>query len=325
MLRRQILAGSLAVVAGPRPGRAQTTRKTARVGWLGSINRGSVLGSLPVEALRSGLADLGWTEGVNLVLEQREGERDQVPALVGELLRAKVEVIVVRGPLVTIARAHSGPTPLVFTINGDPVEAGLVASMARPGGLLTGVTALSIELAGKRIEMLKLAHPGITRVAALANDSHPGRRLEHDASHTAARRLGLDLKYYPVLAARDFDAAFAAIAADGASALVSFTDALITGQSGAIAEFALRQRLPSISGWAEFAQAGNLMSYGPSYHEFFRRTATYVDRLLRGAKPGELPVEQPTRFELVVNRATARSIGVTLQNALLARADEVIG
>lgn len=197
--------------------------------------------------------------------------------------------------------------------------------MARPGGQLTGVSALSIELAGRRMELLKLAQPDIQHVAALANELHPGRCIEQDGSSSAARRLGFGPKYCPVRNFGDFDAAFAGITADGASAMVSFTDALITAQSKAIAEFALRQRLPSMSGWAEFAQAGNLMSFGPSYHEFFRRTAAYVDRLLRGAKAGDLPVEQPTRFELVINRTAAKSIGVTLQSSLLARADEVIG
>jgi putative ABC transport system substrate-binding protein len=325
MLRRQALARTLLLLTGAPSAWAQPPRKLARVGWLTTARGASPGTSVPLDAFRAGLAELGWSEGVNLVLEVREGEREQAPSLVAELLRAHVQVIAAMGPMAFAARAHTGSTPLVFAINGDPVEAGLVASMARPGGSLTGLSAQSIELSGKRVELLKAAQPAATRLAALANDRHPGRRIEYEATLAAAQRLGFTLKYYPVVTLRDFDAAFAAIAADGATALVSFTDGLVTSQAAAIAEFSRRQRLPSISGWAEFAQAGNLMSYGPSYREFYRRSASYVDRLLRGAQAAELPVEQPTRFELVLNRTTAHSIGVKLQPSLLTRADEVLG
>jgi putative ABC transport system substrate-binding protein len=213
---------------------------------------------------------------------------------------------------------------MVFGINGDPVEAGLVASLARPGGNLTGITALTLSLTGKRLEMLKEARPGLVRVAALANASHPGVQAELRESRAAAARLGLALQYVPVSSAKDFDAAFAAIAAEGAQALLAFPDTLMNAQARVIADFALQRRLPTVSGWAEFTQAGNLMSYGPNLHAFYRHLAGPVDKLLRGAKPADLPVEQPTQFELVINLKTAKALGLAIPPSLLLRADEVI-
>ena len=324
MDRRSLLLRSFVALAPPCLAAAQPTRKSARVGWLGWLGDTSPNPSAALEALRSGLAELGWKEGDNLVLEVRGGDREQAVALTAELVRANVDVIVAHGPMVFFARQHSGAIPLVFQINGDPVEAGLVPSIARPGGYLTGVSALSVELAGKRLEMLKNVQPAIKRVALIANDRHPGRRIEQQASQEAAARLGIGVKYFPVAASADFGAAFESIVREDASALLAFPDTLINRHAKPIAEFAISHRLLSISGWAEFAHAGNLMSYGPNYRDFFRHTATFVDRILKGAKPGDLPIEQPTKFEFVVNLKAAKAIGLTIPQSVLLRADEVI-
>lgn len=310
--------------AGPAARAATAARRVARIGWLGWSDDTAPNRELPVTALRAGLAELGWREGVNLVIERRQGDREQAPDLATDLLAAGVELVVAQGPMALFARARLGRMPLVFTINGDPVEAGLVASLARPGGTATGLTALGEELAAKRVELLKQARPGLRQVAALANDVHPGRGIELAATRSAAQQLGLALRYLPVRKPEDFDAAFATLAADGVQGIVAFPDTLINRQAGAIAEYARRQRVPTISGWSEFAQAGNLLAYGPSREAFFRRTAYYAHKLLDGTPAAELPVERPTRLSLVVHRGAAAAMGLALPRELLLRADEVI-
>ncbi len=241
MKRRDMMLRTVAVLAMPGVAIAQPAKKPARVGWLGWLGDTSPNPSAALEALRAGLAELGWKEGDNLVLEVRGGDREQGGALTAELVRANVDVIVAHGPMVFFARQHSGAIPLVFQINGDAVEAGLVASIARPGGHLTGISALSVELAGKRLEMLKSVQPAIKRVAVIANDRHPGRRVEQQASQEAAARLGIEVKYFPVVAAADFGAAFESIVREDASALLAFPDTLINRHAKAIAEFAIGQ------------------------------------------------------------------------------------
>ncbi len=295
-----------------------------RVGWLGWRADTTPTPSVPMQAFRAGLADLGWKEGDNLVLEVRIGEREQAPALAAELVRAGVDVVLAQGAMIFAARAHTGSTPLLFMINGDPIEAGLVASLARPGGLATGVTALGVELSGKRMEIIKGAKPGIKRVAILANGRHPGVTTELAASRAVASALGLDLNYFPINSADELDAALAALSAYKPDALVAFPDTLVNQLAKRIAEFSTRLRLPAISGWSEFALAGNLMSYGPNLGDTYRQLARYADKILRGAKPAELPVEQPTRLALTLNMSAASAIGLKLPQALMLRADEVI-
>ena len=326
--RRVLLAGLVTpmLLALPGVAAAQPARRVARVGWLGWS--GAALGrqaTVPLEALRAGLQAHGWKEGVDLALIVRFGERAQARQLASELVAAKVDVIVAQGPMVFGARIPGDPTPLVFAINGDPVEAGLVTSLARPGADTTGITALNLALAGKRLELLIETRPGITRVAVLANAVHPGLQAELRETRNAAERLGLTLQYLPVSAAEDFPTAFDAIARDGTHAVLAFPDTLINAQARVIAGFAEQHRLPSISGWAEFAQAGNLMSYGPNLRAFFGHLAGPVHRLLQGAKPADLPVEQPTTFGVALNLKTARALGLTIPQSLLLRADEVIG
>jgi putative ABC transport system substrate-binding protein len=279
---------------------------------------------VPLEALRDGLSDLGWREGKNLVLMVRTGERDQGPALTTELLRQGVEVIAAQGPMVFAARGLSPTVPIVFNINGDPLEAGLVTSLAKPGGLLTGVTALSTELATKRLELLKLAKPSMTLVAMLGNGVHPGVNVELQATRLAARRLGLETAYFPVAQAAGMPAVFEEMARSRPSGIVAFPDTLINRQSSAIASLAARLKVPSVSGWAEFALSGNLLSYGPKHREYFQLVAGCVDKLLRGVPAADIPVQQPTTFECVVNLKVARELGLRLPPALMASADRVI-
>jgi putative ABC transport system substrate-binding protein len=277
-----------------------------------------------LDRLREGLRSLGWREGETLVLELRSGDREQGPALTDELLRAGAEVLVTQGPMVFAARGRSRTVPIVFNINGDPLEAGLVAYLARPGGLLTGVTALSTELATKRLELLKQAAPAMSRVALLANGAHPGVNLELQATLAAARKLGLTTDYFPVVNAAALPAAFEAIERSRPSGLVAFPDTLVNRQAAAIAGFARRLQIPAVSGWPEFAQAGNLLSYGPLPQDYFRLVASCVDKLLRGEPAAEIPVQQPATFELVVHQGVARALGLKLPPALLARADRVL-
>jgi putative tryptophan/tyrosine transport system substrate-binding protein len=305
---------------------AQPARpRVARVGWLGWSGDTSAQPSLALAALREGLAAAGWREGDNLQLEVRNGDREQGAALTTELVRAGVEVIAAQGPMALFARGPAGTVPIVFSINGDPVQAGLVESLPRPGGLLTGISALNDELSAKRVDLLKAARPAAQRVAVIANNRHPGLGIELEATAGAMRRLGLVQRYFPIQQPKDLDSALAAIAAEPFDALLAFPDTLINRLARPLAEFNTRHRLPSMSGWAEYAEAGNLLSYGPVYHDFFRHQAALVDKLLRGARAADLPVERPTRFEFVVNRGAALAMGLVLPPQVLLRADKVIG
>ncbi len=312
---------ALGMVAAPLAADAQQPGRTARVGWI-ALSPGPTPAQR--EAFLRGMRDRGWTEGQNLAIDDRWGERDRARDLAAELVRMKVDVIVTQGPMVFGARAEAGSVPVVFAFSGDPVEAKLVASLARPGGNLTGVTFLSLELVGKRLELLKEALPRLSRVAILANPEHPGERAELRESELAAGRLGLRVQYVPVRTVGDFDAAFNAMERERAKAIVAFPDPLVMRQAKAIAAFAAKRRIPAVSGWPEFAVAGNLMTYGPKLDEPYRNIAKYVDKILKGAKPTDLPVEQPTRFELVINMKTAKALGLTIPRSVLIRADQVI-
>ena len=319
----RLLLAVLALVGLPDATIAQPAGKTARVGWI-AIGPESGRARAFLDAFREGMRERGWVEGRNLVVESRWGDREMAAGHAAELVQAKIDIIVAQGPAVFGVRAAAGTTPVLFSYSGDPVEAKLVSSLARPGGNLTGMSLLGFDLVGKRLEVLKEAVPGITRVAILANPEHPGEGTERAVSRAAAQRLGLAVQYLPVRAARDFDGAFEAIVRERADAIVAFPDGLMISQAAAIAEFAARRRIPAISGWADFADAGNLMSYGPHLRETWRYIAGYADRILRGAKPGDLPVELPSKLELVVNLRVARALNLTLPPSLLARADRII-
>lgn len=323
MIRRRQLLVVLGASTLGAPLRAVAQSTASRVGWL-SLDRAA--GSPFFDPFRAGLRDLGWDEGRDLVIDARwaDGSSERADSIAAELVKSKPHVIVTQGGAIHPVR-RAGPTmPVVFGFSGDPVEAGLVASLARPGRNLTGVTFLSLELVGKRVELLKDVMPKLSRVSILASPEHPGQQAELRASQAAAKALGLTLEYFPVRNEGELEQAFAAIARARSEAVVVFPDALTLRTRERIAQFGLEQRLPVVSGWAQFADGGCLMTYGPNLRASFRRLATYVHRILRGARPSELPVELPTSVELVVNMRTAAALGIKIPEAVLVRADRVI-
>jgi putative ABC transport system substrate-binding protein len=311
-----------AMLASVQLAEAQKPAKVPKVGYL--IPAAGV--SAQYEAFRQGLRDLGYVEGQNIAIEYRSGEgSSRLANLATELAQLQVEVIVAQGAAATPAKTAAGAVPIVFGTSGDPVEGGFVASLARPGGNITGVTFLAFELVGKRLELLKEILPKVSRVAVLANPAHPGEQRELRETQNTAQSLGATLQYLQVKASTDFGSAFEAVSNQRANALLVFPDALTLAHRVRIAEFAAKSRLPSMFGWKEYVEAGGLMSYGPNLQDLFRqRIPMYVDKILKGTKPADLPVEQPTKFELVINLKTAKQIGLTIPPNVLARADRVI-
>jgi putative ABC transport system substrate-binding protein len=312
---------SLVVVAS-HPVEAQKPGKVARIGFL-ALTSGA---TTQYEAFRQGLYSLGYGEGKNINIEYRAAEdRSKLTELANELVQLKVDVIVAQGAALLPAKTATRTIPIVFGLSGDPVEAGHVATVARPGGNMTGVTLLALELVGKRLELLKEAVPRVSRVTVLANPEHPGEKRELEETRTAARSLGLTLQYVEVKTSTDFDKAFDAISREPADGLLVFPDILTMVHRQRIAEFATKSRLPSMFGWRVYVEAGGLISYGPDLEDINRkRIAVYVDKILKGSKPAELPVEQPPKFEFIINLKAAKQIGLTIPPNVLARADKVI-
>jgi len=323
MRRRDFLTllGSTAA-AWPKAGRAQEPGRMPRLGVL--------LYSTPqadreIESFRRGLHELGYTEGRNIAIDYRyaEGRPERLPELATELVRLHPDVMLAIGGDVASFAARAAQTiPLVFAVSSDPVQTGLVASIARPGGNATGVTFLMDELAAKRLELLKEAAPRISRLAFLWNPNHVDNELA--VAQRTARVLGVQLHLIEVRRATDFDAAFRVVIDAAADALCAVSSRLTTQNAPRVADFAAKCRLPLAGGWGIWAQAGGLLSYGPNRSDLVRRMATYVDKILKGAKPSDLPVERPTRFELVINLKTAKTLGLDIPRPLLLRADEVI-
>ena len=307
------------------PWAAAQPTKVLRIGWI-SNDRGS--SSAPMfTAFRDGLRDLGYVEGRNLILDARwgEGSDERLEQLAIELVKSKPDVIVTQGGPATHPVIRAGATmPVVFGYSGDPVEAAVVSSLARPGRNFTGMTFLSFDLVGKRLELLKEVMPGLKRIAILANPQHPGEQGELRASQAAAKALGLSFQYFQAQNAAQLEDALAAILKSRSEAVDVFPDALLLRNSERIAEFATKNRIPAISGWARFAEGGNLMSYGPNLRDAYRQLATYVDKIVKGAKPADLPVELPTTVELVINLRTAKALGIKVPQSILARADRLI-
>ena len=323
-MNKKILVSILAVVilAFVHPADAQQARKVHRIGILisGSVSSANIR----KDAFRQGLRELGYVEGQNIVIEYRyaEGKADRFPDLAADLVRLNVDVIVtVSTPGVLAARKATGTIPIVFVAVNDPVASGVVASLAHPGGNVTGLSTLASELGGKKLELLKEAFPKVTRVAHLWNPDSPTGLSEMQA---AAHALGLQLQSLEVRSSNDFDSAFEAVLRERAHALITSPNPVVITHHKRIVEFAAERRLPAIYYDKEFVEAGGLMSYGPDYSDLYRRAATYVDKILKGAKPAELPVEQPTKFELVINLKTAKQIGLTIPDSILYRADKVI-
>lgn len=322
MKRRTFLA-TAAALSAPRLGTAQR-REGPRIAWISMVSRGSRAGGL--DPFLDGMARLGYQPGKNFELDERWGEnsRETLERLALEALALKPALFVSQGTALRVARNLPAGVPVVFGMSGDPIEVGVAASLARPGGNLTGITFLSYALVGKRVELLHEVAANARRLAVLSNPEHGGDAKELAATREAAAGLGLQASHYPVTNAQQMESALAAIAAARAEALVVHPDALMVEQRVAIARFALERRVPIISGWAVIAEGGGLMTYGPNLQECYRRLAYFVDRILRGARPGELPIELPSTVELVVNLKTAKTLGITVPAAVLLRADRVL-
>jgi ABC-type uncharacterized transport system substrate-binding protein len=307
---------------------AQQPKKVPRIGYLSSTDPATE--SIRVEAIRLALRALGNIDGQNVAIEYRyaEGKQDQAPELLAELVRLKVDIIVVAGgnEWILAAKNATKTIPIVMVGAGvDPVEAGLVESLARPGGNVTGLTTLSRELGGKRLELLKEAVPKVARVAVLYDAASPGVALDmKEVLQVAARALGLTLQPWEVRRADDFEKVFAALSKERPDGLYMAAGRLMSENQKRIVGFALKSRLPSTYPYIEAVDAGGLMYYGADIADSYRRVAYFVDRILKGAKPADLPVEQPTKFEFVINLKTAKQIGVTIPPEVLARATKLI-
>jgi putative tryptophan/tyrosine transport system substrate-binding protein len=304
---------------------AQQTAKVPQIGWLS-------LGSSSAKEARfagfiQGLRDLGYVEGQNIVIERRyaEGKLDRLSGLAAELVRLKLDVIVTGGVPQLLAVKHATKTiPVVAGGAGDLVATGIVASLARPGGNITGLTSVSADLPGKWLELLKETLPRLSRAAVMWNPADKGPAVILNELELMARRLGLQVQSLEVREAEDFEIAFRTVGGERATALVVLQSNLTNTHRKLIAELATKNRLPTMFGESGLMDAGGFMSYGPNYVDLYRRAATYVDKILKGVKPADLPVEQPTKFELVINLKTAKQIGLTIPPSVLARADKVI-
>jgi putative ABC transport system substrate-binding protein len=328
MRRRQFIAllGGATAASAVRPTAtgAQTPPKIPRVGYIAGS---SATGAEPfVGSFRKGLRELGYMEGQTIALEVRyaEGRSERIPELVADLVGLKMDVLVAGlSQAALAAKKATGTIPIVM-VGADPVGLGLVASLARPGGNVTGLSVFNEAIIGKRLELLKELVPGLARVAVLRNPIMAAHATFWEASEVAARTLGVALQPLEVRGPEDFEAAFAAATRGNAQALIAFDDTLILAHKPRIVALAASSRLPAMYGLREFPDDGGLISYGPSFADLFRRAATYVDKILKGAKPADLPVEQPTKFELVINRKTANALGLAVPPTLLAQADDVI-
>lgn len=324
-MNRRLAIQSLLLAAAPFSMPAAAQRKVRRVAWFGAGRSGAPEPFL--DALRLGLRDKGWVEGKDLEITQflTEGSPEDSAVLARQVIASNPEVIVVYGRDVPILHRAKPQQPVVFAFSGNPVDAKVVESFAHPGGNFTGMSFMSLELVGKRIEVLREIVPQIRRIAVLARPEHAGEHRERAASEAAAARLGIPVAYVPVQAAEGIDGALQSVAKTKSDALVVFPDGVMLGHSARIAKFALEERLPAISGWDRFADSGFLATYGPNLRISYRRLGHYVDRVLRGAKPSELPVEFPQAVEMVLNLRTAKALGIAIPPSLLQRADRVIG
>jgi putative ABC transport system substrate-binding protein len=329
-MRRREFIGILggAAAAWPLPAPAQQAPKIPRIGWiiLGSPSGGFADIFSYYDSFSGGLGDLGYVDGRNITLLARSalGVPEALPGLIEELLRENVSVIVSPGPAIRAVRDKVKTTPVVFAFSGDPVAAGFVDTLAHGKDNLTGLSYMAVELNGKRLDLMKELLPTVSRVTLLTNPIHPGEHLEVAESQRVAAALGLSLQYLQVRSPAEFDSAFRAMSDSRTEGIVAVPDNLIMLERTRLAEFAREKRIPVISGWGEFAQSGGLLTYGPNSKKFFRRLAVYVSKIVAGGKPSDIPIEQPTAFELVINLKTAKSIGLTIPATLLARADEVI-
>jgi putative ABC transport system substrate-binding protein len=325
--RRTFLAGTGAgLLAAPLAAEAQQAAKIARIGFLVTN-----LAASPrwTEAFHQGLRDLGYIEGRNVVIETRdaEGKPERFPALAAELVALKVDVIVAPPTAAVAAKQATKTIPIVFAAAADPVASGLVTNLARPGGNVTGLSILASDLVGKSLEQLTQAVPGVSRIVVLWQPGSLGERTEKEmlkGADVAGRALGVRLQIVEARGPADFDRAFSEMTRARAGALTVLGSPMLNSERRRLVDLAAKNRLPAVYPWREFVDTGGLMSYGANLADNYRRAAIYVDKILKGAKPGDLPVEQPTKFELVINLKTAKALGLTIPPSLLGRADEVI-
>jgi ABC-type uncharacterized transport system substrate-binding protein len=318
--RRAFVYCAVAMLAVPRAGETQPTGRTYRLGFL----RNGPPPETFVEGLRQGLRELGYVEGQHIIIEYGlTPSADELPGAAARLVSLKVDVILASGtPPVPAAKSATKTIPIVFVASIDPVATGVAASLARPGGNITGFTGIHSDLMGKRLELLGEAVQKLSRVALLSHATNPGNAEYIRQAELAARALGVQVQLLAVRDAGDFERVFSA--ARGASAVIQLDDVIFTSHRRQVVELAARHRLATMYGFKEFVHAGGLMSYGPDYPDLYRRAATYVDKIFKGAHPADLPIERPTKFELVINLKTAKALGLAVPPSLLVRADQVI-
>ena len=307
------------------PAQAQQPAKIPRIGYLEAVSPS--IGAVRSEAFRQGLRELGYVEGKNIVTEYRyaEGKRDRLPALAAELVRLKVDVIVTAGASATRAAKKATSTiPIVMAQDSDPVGKGIVASLARPGGNITGLSTLAPEISGKQLELLKEIVPKLSRVAVLGTSTRPGNAQTLREVELAAGAFKVEVRYLDVLDPKKIETAFGAARKERVDAVLVLAGRILISHRTQVVELAVKSRLPAIYPFPVYVEAGGLMSYGVRRSDLFRRAATYVDKILKGANPAELPVEQPTKFELVINLKTAKALGITIPPTLLLQATKVI-
>jgi putative tryptophan/tyrosine transport system substrate-binding protein len=324
MMRRAFIAG-FGAIAWPMPAFAQRTPgKIWRIGMLETIPQ--VLNAVNIDALRKGLGVLGYVEGQHYVVEYRsaDGQIERFPALAAELVRSKVDVIVTRGtPAVVAAKAATTTIPIIMASSGAPLATKVVDTLAHPGGNVTGLSAITDELTAKRLEFLTEMSPGLKKIAYLHNMSNPIGRSQWEELRAAAQKLGIDAQIFDLKRPEDIEPAVEA-ASKQRAALIVGNDSVTHMGSQQLVELAAKHRLPAIYGAREFVDAGGLVSYAVSYADLYRHVATYIDKIFKGASPADLPVEQPTNIELVVNLGAAKALGITIPPSILIRADEVI-
>jgi putative tryptophan/tyrosine transport system substrate-binding protein len=324
MKRREFITLLAGAAVWPLAAHARQPAKVFSIGWLTAQRASSLTPFLDV--FRTGLAELGYREGDNLKIEYRYGDDNllRVAPLAAELTRQGVNLLVVQGAAVPLVHELKLPLPSVYVFSGDPVVAGIAESLARPGGNMTGLTFMAPELNAKRLELLRDIVPGLRRVAIIANPEHPGSEIERTYSEGTAQKLGLETEFFSTATEDQLTAAFAAMDPRPPQAISLFADGFAIQYRQRIIDYGMRHRAPLISGWPIFARSGAICSYGLKLSESYRRLAYYVDRVLKGTSLSDLPIERPTKFEMVVNMKTARALGLTVPNSIIVSSDEII-